>query len=173
MNAHRLPCLGLLLLAAVLPVAGCGGGSGTSPSKTRDIHGMVLMGTKAAFRNPTGADGLVPVGKGVPVRIVYIDRDSTFNTADSPTTDAQGRFVFKIPEPESAGYFADSADTCSTVVEFGVDPSTGQVVTQYDAAYFANHKPSTFMADKAVVAAKALGVDMVVLVGADADSCSQ
>jgi hypothetical protein len=156
------------LIALPLFLAGGCGGSGTSQPDGLEVHGMVLSGGRSAIANEIGADRLVPVGTGVAVNASYDDGLTVFRLK-SPQTDSQGRFTFRMKKGHYE-YYCDIADTCSTVAGIE-DGQSGSVFVSYRPGYADGHTPSAAMVQKAYLAAKALGVDVVVIISTDVDAC--
>ena len=94
-----------ILATPLFLTAGCGGGGSHN---TGDIHGIVLIGNKSAFANPTGADGLTPAGAGLAVHILHGD-GYTFFQDQSVNTDKNGRFTAKISLAPNLSYYCDIA----------------------------------------------------------------
>jgi hypothetical protein len=159
------------LAAAVMPVgAGCSGGGTKSDPPGTIMHGMVLYGNDAAIADPNGADGLVPAGAGVEITAEYIfGGDDTSHVLPSLITDSQGRFTLKLLQSHRI-YDFGIPDRCATVTRVGLG-LTGLFLIDHGLGSHSGFQASAAMIVKGDAAAKALGVDVVVLIGTDADAC--
>jgi hypothetical protein len=131
---------------------------------------MVLYGNDVAIANPNGAEGLVPAAGGLQVSAEYIlGGDDTFHKLPSPVTDSQGRFSVPFLQP-SKTYYIGIQDRCVTLTT-AVLGLENQIITDHLVGSHSGFQPSAAMIAKDDAAAKALGVDVVVLIGTDADAC--
>jgi hypothetical protein len=158
------------LTAAFVSVgAGCGG-SGTKEPPGITIRGVVLYANDAAIANPNGAEGLVPTGADVKIDVEYnVNADVTSNVLPPAITDAQGHFQLTGAQPDNL-YFFGIPDHCSTATILSFH-QVSHIITTHSVGYHSGYQPSGAMITKGDAAAKALGVDVVVLVGTDADAC--
>ena len=154
----------VLLVSLLGALCGCGSGGNSGPTVT----GVVFIGDKAAVANPVGADGLTLAPVGTAVNVFYNDRNATYQ-ANSPKVDSQGRFTFHMQHTD-VEYYVAIANTCSTVAGIELGPGD-QIDTINDPSFTNGHTPSSSMTQKAAAAASALGVNVVVIIGTDSDSC--